>query len=210
MTGSNGENSPTSTGAIKKGTAETLRRIIEATVDALAWSGADRFSMIEVAHAAKVSRQTLYRYFPSKDDLLEGVMSYLQEIVSSRLSERILQDPSLEGRLHTISAYDIDERDGRPGITLLQAEPAFMLRFLNAHATDICPILERALEPFFDQAEANSNIKIDRKTFVEAIMRIRMSIFVVPGNTQPDFAIRTIRAMVRGLLSDPQQWSSNA
>jgi AcrR family transcriptional regulator len=185
----------------------TLTRILDATIDALAWSGMEHLSMAEVSRAAKISRQTLYRYFPNKDQLLIGVMQHLQSVVSSRLSKRIAEDASLEGRLHTISAYDIDERSGRPGIALLNAEPAFMIRFLNAHATDICPVLELALQPFFDEAEKGKNISIDRKLFVEAIMRIRLSIFVVPGNTSAEFAIRAVRAMVLGLLADPTPWN---
>jgi AcrR family transcriptional regulator len=164
--------------------------------------------MAEVSRAANVSRQTLYRYFPNKDRLLDGVMLHLQQVVSNRLSKRIEEDSTLEGRLYTISAYDIDERSGRPGMALLSAEPEFMLRFLNAHATDICPVLELALKPFFDQAERGKGIAIDRQLFVEAIMRIRLSIFLVPGNTSAEFAIRTVRAMVLGLLADPSPWAS--
>jgi AcrR family transcriptional regulator len=185
----------------------TLGRILSATIDGLSWSGMEHLSMADVSRAANVSRQTLYRYFPSKDHLLIGVMQHLQDIVCSRLTQRIEEDASLEGRLHTIAAYDIDARGGLPGIALLNAEPAFMIRFLNAHATDICPVIELALQPFFDKAEARAKIVIDRKLFVEALMRIRLSIFVSPGSTPSDFAIRTIRAMVLSLLEDPTPWA---
>jgi AcrR family transcriptional regulator len=188
----------------------TLARILEATIDALAWSGIDHLSMAEVSRAAHVSRQTLYRYFANKEQLLVGVMQHLQSLVSARLSKRIAEDSSLEGRLHTISAYDIDERSGRPGIALLNAEPEFMIRFLNAHATDICPVLELALQPFFEQAERGRNVTIDRKLFVEAIMRVRLSIFLVPGNTPPEFAIRAVRSMVVGMIADPTPWTVEA
>ncbi|OBK16625.1 TetR/AcrR family transcriptional regulator [Mycobacterium asiaticum] len=57
----------------------TRRRILAATFVVLARSGRKRLMLSEVAAEANVSRPTLYRYFPSKDELLAAFGLYEQD-----------------------------------------------------------------------------------------------------------------------------------
>jgi AcrR family transcriptional regulator len=57
----------------------TRRRILAATFVVLARSGRKRLMLSEVAAEAKVSRPTLYRYFPSKEELLDAFGLYEQD-----------------------------------------------------------------------------------------------------------------------------------
>ena len=56
----------------------TEARILEATGEVLIQNGRRKLSMSDVASAAGVSRPTLYRWFPSKDELLEAFGLYEQ------------------------------------------------------------------------------------------------------------------------------------
>ena len=56
----------------------TEARILEATGEVLVQNGHRKLSMSDVASEAGVSRPTLYRWFPSKDELLEGFGLYEQ------------------------------------------------------------------------------------------------------------------------------------
>src|SRR5262245_65002945 len=56
----------------------TRERILEATLEALGRSGPRKLSLSDVAVAAGVSRPTLYRWFPSKESLLEAFGRYEQ------------------------------------------------------------------------------------------------------------------------------------
>ena len=71
---------------------EAKSRIIEAALDVFTKRGFDRSTMDEVAHRVGVSKAALYRYFPSKDSLLEAVFIATQRRLQDFLSE------SFEGR----------------------------------------------------------------------------------------------------------------
>jgi AcrR family transcriptional regulator len=57
----------------------TRRRILTATFDVLARDGRRKLQLSDVAAEAKVSRPTLYRYFGSKEGLLEAFGLYEQD-----------------------------------------------------------------------------------------------------------------------------------
>jgi AcrR family transcriptional regulator len=67
------------------------RLIVDATARVILRIGIHQFSMQEVADEAGVSLRTLYRYYPSREDLVEGVGAEIDE----ELAEAGL--PSLEG-----------------------------------------------------------------------------------------------------------------
>jgi AcrR family transcriptional regulator len=54
---------------------DTASRILDAAVDAAAVHGVARLSMSDVARLAGLSRPTLYRHFPSKQDLLGAALA---------------------------------------------------------------------------------------------------------------------------------------
>src|SRR5215510_6965760 len=56
----------------------THERILAATLEVLGRAGPRRLSLSDVAAAAGVSRPTLYRWFPSKEALLEAFGAYEQ------------------------------------------------------------------------------------------------------------------------------------
>lgn len=64
----------------------TRRRILAATFVVLARDGRRRLQLSDVAAEAKVSRPTLYRYFGSKDGLLEAFGLYEQDNFDSGIA----------------------------------------------------------------------------------------------------------------------------
>jgi AcrR family transcriptional regulator len=67
----------------------TRRRILAATLVVLARSGRKRLMLSEVAAEAKVSRPTLYRYFPSKEALLDAFGLYEQDNFDAGISSEM-------------------------------------------------------------------------------------------------------------------------
>lgn len=57
----------------------TRDRVVDAAVDLLQTTDPGLFSMQDVADGAGVSLRTVYRAFPTKDDLLEGVLAAIKE-----------------------------------------------------------------------------------------------------------------------------------
>jgi AcrR family transcriptional regulator len=55
------------------------RLVVEAASRVILRSGIHQFSMLEVANEAGVSLRTLYRYYPSREELLDGVASEIEQ-----------------------------------------------------------------------------------------------------------------------------------
>ncbi|MFU8804751.1 MAG: TetR/AcrR family transcriptional regulator [Bradymonadaceae bacterium] len=69
------------------------RIILEALAEVVHRDGVHSFSMQQVADEAGLSHRTLYRYFPTREDLLEGLVTYYEEYVvqteANRQPERL-------------------------------------------------------------------------------------------------------------------------
>ncbi len=61
---------------------QTKARIVQAAVDLLSGGDADDLSMPDVAERAGVSVRTVYRAFANKDELLDGVIAWINEHVT--------------------------------------------------------------------------------------------------------------------------------
>ncbi len=72
-------------------TATTKARIVQAAFQLFIEGGFEGTRMIDVAQAAGLGKGTLYRYYPTKEALFEGV---LQEALGSTV--QTLQNPNLE------------------------------------------------------------------------------------------------------------------
>lgn len=60
-------------------TQDTTARIVNALVDVISTDGITEFSVQAVADRASVSHRTVYRHFPSREALLEGITDYLED-----------------------------------------------------------------------------------------------------------------------------------
>ncbi|MEQ8453456.1 MAG: TetR/AcrR family transcriptional regulator [Sandaracinaceae bacterium] len=63
----------------------TRQSIVEALAEQVCESGRADFSVAEVAARAEVSERTVYRHFPTRDDLIEGLDEYLEGLEGADL-----------------------------------------------------------------------------------------------------------------------------
>lgn len=87
--------------------SRTRDRILAAALELMLRRGFRGFGLEEVAQAAVVSRQTVYRYFESRTGLLEALVDYI---------------PEVEGRLNL---------DGVPAAQILQVITRFNVTYLD-------------------------------------------------------------------------------
>lgn len=85
----------------------TREAILDALVDTLERDGIHAFSVQRVADAAGVSHRTVYRHFPSRDALLEGLHAWLVESVRAegRPAGRALDAPDADAFADTAAAW---------------------------------------------------------------------------------------------------------
>jgi AcrR family transcriptional regulator len=99
---------------------QTTARIVQAAVDLLSEGDASDLSMAEVAERAGVSVRTVYRSFATKDELLDGVIDW----INAHLSQTIGVRPETRQDYETTTAEVISE--------VFRIEPLYRALFATA------------------------------------------------------------------------------
>ncbi|MGA8726480.1 MAG: TetR family transcriptional regulator [Acidimicrobiales bacterium] len=122
----------------------TSERILEATVEVLARSGTRKLSLSDVAATAEVSRPTLYRWFPSKEALLEAFGHYEQEKYDTGIAEAVA---GLEGdaRLEAVLRFIVEFQNTYSLRRIVDIEPEHVVYQM----TRVMPIMRDRLLPHF-------------------------------------------------------------
>jgi AcrR family transcriptional regulator len=125
-------------------TATTRERILEATLEVLARSGARRLSLSDVAATAGVSRPTLYRWFVSKEALLEDFGVYEQQKYDAGIANAVA---GLDGepRLDAILRFIVEFQQTYSLRRIVDVEPEHVVYQM----TRVMPIMRERLLPHF-------------------------------------------------------------
>ncbi|PXW29949.1 UNVERIFIED_CONTAM: TetR family transcriptional regulator [Williamsia faeni] len=142
-------------------------RILRATATVLARMGPTRLNMSEVATTAKVSRPTLYRYFPSKEVLLDALGQYEQERVHEAVAAAV---DGLSGRerLEALLRYMVESHNSYPLRNLILIEPEHELGEIER----VLPVVQQWIEPEFEGPAGH--------TIAGAIARIAICHYLFP------------------------------
>ena len=105
---------------------DAARRIIVERV------GADRLNLSAVATEAGVSRPTLYRWFPTRDHLLEAITEYEEERFDLGLVEVLRTATTPAARLDAALEYLVSFLDDNLGPNAVAVDPTFALQSLAA------------------------------------------------------------------------------
>src|SRR5262245_64908490 len=104
----------------------TRERILASTLDVLGRAGPRRLSLSEVAAAAGVSRPTLYRWFPSKEALLEAFGAYEQEQFDAGIAAVVAGLPRAD-RLEGVLRFIVDFQQSSSLSRMVEVEPEYVL-----------------------------------------------------------------------------------
>jgi AcrR family transcriptional regulator len=111
---------------------QTRAEIVDAALELFAAHGFDDTSMEQVADAAGVSRRTIYRYFPTKDDLVfESPRKWLavfNETIDTRGPDEPTRDVFARALLDVARFVESDRDTVLAGFSILAASPALMSR----------------------------------------------------------------------------------
>jgi AcrR family transcriptional regulator len=152
----------------------TRRRILAATFVVLARSGRKRLMLSEVAAEAKVSRPTLYRYFPSKEELLAAFGLYEQDNFDAGIASAMA---GLRGRerLDAALQFVVDfQRTYSLGF-LIDTEPEHVL----AQMKRVIPILHERIARLIPGENAN--------LAAATVVRIAVCHYLVGGDDREQF-----------------------
>ena len=182
------------------GPHESVERILDAVLEAISRRGARKFSMTDVSDAAGLSRGTLYRYFPTKELLLEAVFERGARRVEQEMQAAIAAAPGVEDRVRVVSEFRPGALDRELGARLMEAEPGFVLQFLARHLPHHRAVIEAALAPVFERAERRG-ARIDRTRIADLVVRTKMSLYLLPADDPSYNPATTLGELLDAMLA---------
>lgn len=152
---------------------DTLARIEKAVLDLFSNRDFHEVSLIDVAKAANVSLQTIYKYFGSKEVLVYAML----DVMLGRLAERMLDhlqgiDDARE-RLRKTFWVTLDYMDKHPAVMMLLFTAVPVSRHKNIRIYESPELMGAFLGVFKDgQARGVLNNKVSSKILMDVFMGI--------------------------------------
>jgi TetR/AcrR family transcriptional regulator, repressor for uid operon len=177
----------------------SVAAILAATRRVIAERGPERFTMSAVAAAAEVSRPTLYRWFGSKDELLEALAAYEEELFDARLQTATNAQRTPGRRLDAALRCLVTYLDGSLGPDPIGADPAFAIQSL---ANSLAPQTESFVRLLDDALESVPAVRLGHLTRAQAaelFLRFAYSHYIVPHH-DPEELLSNLRSFA-GLSS---------
>ena len=154
--------------------------ILAAARRAIAEKGPGKLTLSAVANAAGVSRPTLYRWFPTKEDLLAALTEYEQDQFYEGLRAEINAHRTPSRRLDAALRYLVTYLDESMGSDPIGVDPAFALRSLQDSLSAQVETLTGLLGPALDQVPAVRSKAMTRRQAAEVFLRVAYSHYLVP------------------------------
>lgn len=186
------------------GPEQSINRILDATLETLSRQGLHSLSMTDVCRAAGVARGTLYRYFPTKEALLEGIGEQVRIKFEDGLASVIADDQGGKERFESVIGFLVEYSGQTRGERLLEVEPGFVLDFLARNLPHYAEIMAEALAPFFEEIETRTGSKVDGVIWAELILRTNLSFFLIPSAEGGADLLEELRHVLEFLTRSPQ------
>ncbi len=155
--------------------------ILAAARRAIAAKGPGKLTLSEVAAAAGVSRPTLYRWFPTKDDLFTALTEYERAQFDAGLRREVGAHRTPARRLDAALRYLLTYLDESMGHDPIGVDPVFALRSLNDSLGAQVEALVRLLGDALDQVPAVRTRAMGRPQAAEMFLRVAYSHYLVPN-----------------------------
>ncbi|PIB74995.1 TetR/AcrR family transcriptional regulator [Mycobacterium celatum] len=123
------------------GDTSTQERILAATAEVLGRNGKRKLSLSDVATQAGVSRPTLYRWFPSKEDLLSAFSRYERQVFDSGLAQATAGLKGVD-KLDAALRFMVEYQHSYTGVRMVDIEPEHVI----AELSRIMPVMRAGLE----------------------------------------------------------------
>jgi AcrR family transcriptional regulator len=155
--------------------------------------------MSAIAAAAGVSRPTLYRWFPTKEDLLTALTAYEEQLFDARLAAVIQAQRTPARRLDAAVRCLVTYLDGLMGPDPIGVDPGFAIQSLASSLEPQVQSFVRLLGDALDSVPAVRRGGLSREQAAELFLRLAYSHYLVPHH-DPEELLATIRSFA-GLSS---------
>ena len=179
----------------------TRERILDGAMQAIARHGLAKLGMSDVSESAGVSRGTLYRYFTSREALLESLAQYENRRFRGRVSEALLDAPAGQDRIRVVLEHVTGYVREHPAIQrIVETEPAFVLRYLREHFPFLRETTGAILSPLLERTHPVRAGAATTEQLVDWLTRLMISAVLFP-DPDPEAMARGLTAVYHLLLS---------
>jgi TetR/AcrR family transcriptional regulator len=142
---------------------KTQRRqqILEALAQMLEANPGERITTARLARQVGVSEAALYRHFPSKSKMFEGLIEFIEETLFSRVNLILAEESSAEIRCHKMLLLLLTFADRNPGITRILTGDALAgeTERLHARVAQLFDRFETQLKQVLREAEMREGLR---------------------------------------------------
>lgn len=163
---------------------ETVDRILDAASEVFHAHGVGKSRMGQLAEAAQVSRATLYRYFATKELLVEAFAVRELERMSRLVLARVQGERRLSERLSLAIAFAIETTRETPAIRpFFEPEAHGITLAIPSRARPMGPSLLAMLLSVVGDHDGAERLRPDLPSseLLEWIVRLVLSLAMVPG-----------------------------
>ena len=179
--------------------AETRDRILQSALAAVTSFGLSRFTMDDVARSAGLSRQSVYRYFESKDTLVMALVEREEEAFIEGVRAAYADHSQLEDAMREAVLFCLRTAREHPLLDrLLASEPEMLLPYLTTRAGRLITRARAVLEDIAADRTAADRRLVHRAA--DLGVRAIISYTLTPADDPPeDVAEGIARILVAAL-----------
>ena len=136
-------------------------QILQALARMLETAPGERITTAALAEEVGVSEAALYRHFPSKARMFEGLIKFIEETLFLRISRILDDESSAETRCYNILTLLLNFSDKNPGMTRLLTGDALVgeTERLRARMAQLFNRVESQLKQVLREAQIRENLK---------------------------------------------------
>ena len=136
-------------------------QILQALARMLETSPGERITTAALAKEVGVSEAALYRHFPSKARMFEGLIKFIEETLFLRISRILNEETNAEVRCHKILTLLLTFSDKNPGMTRLLTGDALAgeTERLRVRIAQFYSRLESQLKQILREAQIRESLK---------------------------------------------------
>jgi AcrR family transcriptional regulator len=180
-------------------TSETRERIVDAAFRAVERFGLSRFTMDDVARMAGVARQSVYRYFDSRDALIVALVfreeeTFIEGVREAHSRHEDLEDATAEAIMFCLRAA----REHPLLDRLLESEPDALLPYLTTRGGGVIGRARAVIEELAAQRKGVNPELVHRTA--DLAVRAIVSYTLTPSDDPPEEVAREIARILTAAL----------
>ena len=141
--------------------SQRRQQILEALAQMLEAAPGERITTARLASHVGVSEAALYRHFPSKSKMFEGLIEFIEETLFSRINIILAEDPHVGSRCEKMLSLLLGFAERNPGITRIMTGDALAgeTERLHTRVAQLFDRFETQLKQVLREAEMREGLR---------------------------------------------------